>query len=222
MKPQKAPSDAIPRAVAARLSHYLRCLEELERQGVTTTSSRQLGKALGVTAAQVRKDLGYFGQFGFPGLGYKIVQLIPEIRRILGTDKLWRVGLVGVGSLGTALLRYKGFSNHGFRITAAFDSNPELAGTQVSGVSVHSITDLERVFASEGLELGIISVPAEAAQEVADLLVAAGAKGVFNFAPRRIVLPTSVPDVSVDLSVELERLSFLVSSLAAVMKEGGE
>ena len=211
MKRDKTPSQMIPRAAAGRLSHYLRCLEELHRQGAATTSSSQLGKALGVTAAQVRKDLGYFGQFGFPGLGYKTDQLIPEIRRILGTDKLWNVGLVGVGSLGTALLRYKGFSAHGFRIAAAFDSKPGLSGTRVSGVPVHPDSAIEKVFESEELELGILSVPFEAAQEVADRLVAAGVKGIFNFAPRRITLPQGVAYVSMDLSVELERLSFLVS-----------
>ncbi len=208
---RRGTSQIIPRAAAGRLSHYLRCLEELQRQGTTTTSSSQLGKALGVTAAQVRKDLGYFGQFGFPGLGYKTDQLIPEIRRILGTDKLWNVGLVGVGSLGTALLRYKGFSAHGFCIAAAFDSDPALSGTRVSGVPVHPPSAIESVFESEELELGILSVPSEAAQEVADRLVAAGVKGVFNFAPRRIILPKGVVYVSMDLSVELEQLSFLVS-----------
>lgn len=211
MRREKTPGDVIPRAAAGRLSHYLRCLEELQRQGVTTTSSSELGRSLGVTAAQVRKDLGYFGQFGFPGLGYKIDQLIPEVRRILGTDKLWRVGLVGVGSLGTALLRYKGFSSHGFLIAAAFDSNPELSGTRVAGVPVQPVSAIEDVFAAERLELAILTVPSRAAQDVADRLVAAGVKGIFNFAPRRIALPESVAYVSIDLSVELERLSFLVS-----------
>lgn len=211
MKREKTPGDVVPRAAAGRLSHYLRCLEELQRQGVNTTSSSELGRSLGVTAAQVRKDLGYFGQFGFPGLGYKIDQLIPEVRRILGTDKRWQVGLVGVGSLGTALLRYKGFSAHGFRIAAAFDSNPDLGGTLVSGVPVHPVSAIEEVFAAARLELGILTVPSGAAQEVADRLVAAGVKGIFNFAPQRVVLPDHVAYVSMDLSVELERLSFLVS-----------
>ena len=217
-KREKSTSPLIPRAAASRLSRYLRYLEELDRKGEATTSSHQLGEALGVTAAQVRKDLGYFGQFGFPGLGYKIAQLIPEIRRILGTDKPWNVALVGVGNLGNALLRYKGFFAHGFRIVALFDASEQLVGTEVAGLTVRSVADMSLHVDELDVELAILSVPAEAAQDVADRLVAAGIRGIFNFAPAMLTLPEEVGYVSIDLALELEQLSFVVSQKD---REGG-
>lgn len=208
---EKSVPPLIPKVAAGRISRYLRYLEDLETRGETTTSSRQLGAALGVTAAQVRKDLGYFGQFGFPGLGYKISNLIPEIRRILGTERSWNLVMVGIGNLGNALLRYKGFAAHGFRVVALFDSNPRLVGCTLEGLAVHPIKSIAEVVRAEGVELAILSAPASAAQEVADLLVAAGIRGIYNFAPVLLNLPDDVAYVSVDLSVELEQLAFLVS-----------
>jgi redox-sensing transcriptional repressor len=202
------PVPLIPRAAASRLSRYLRYLEELERKGEVTTSSQQLGAALGVTAAQVRKDLGYFGQFGYPGLGYKIAQLAPEIRRILGTDRVWNVALVGIGNLGTALLRYKGFAAHSFRIVALFDVSAQLVGRALEGLRIRPVSEVEAAVREEKVELAILSVPAAAAQEVAELLVRAGVRGVFNFAPVLLNLPEEVGYVSIDLALELEQLSF--------------
>lgn len=210
-KRDKQPGAVIPRVAASRLSRYLRHLEELERNGETTTSSQALGAALGVTAAQVRKDLGYFGQFGYPGLGYKIVQLIPEVRRILGTDKVWNVALIGVGNLGTALLRYKGFATHGFRIAALFDSNENLVGRSAEGIPVRHIDEISRVVPEETIELAILCVPGEAAQAVADRLVAAGIRGIFNFAPTVISVGEDLSYASIDLALELEQLSFAVT-----------
>jgi len=207
----RAASPWIPRVAAGRLSRYLRYLEELEARGEATTSSKQLGDALGVTAAQVRKDLGYFGQFGFPGLGYKISQLIPDIRRILGMERTWSVALVGIGNLGNALGRYKGFHAHGFRLSALFDANPRIVGRSVEGLKVHGTDQLERVIRDKGIELAIIAVPAAAAQAVAEQLVRAGIRGIYNFAPVRLSLPPEVAYVSIDLAVELEQLAFLVS-----------
>ena len=169
-----------------------------------------------MTAAQVRKDLGHFGQFGYPGIGYKSSQLIPEIRRILGTDRDWRVGLVGVGSLGTALLHYKGFGAHGFTTIAAFDNHPDLVGSTVGGVVVEDVARLPDVVRGKDIELGLICVPTAAAQEVADLLVGAGIRGVFIFAPCHVEVPYQVAYVSMDLAAELEQLAFLVSR-----REGG-
>jgi len=201
----------IPRVAANRLSRYLRHLEELSNRGKATTSSHELGKALGVTAAQVRKDLGYFGQFGFPGLGYKISNLIPEIKRILGTDRAWSAAMVGIGNLGNALLRYKGFQAHGFRISALFDINPKLVGRTLEGLTVEPVEQMERVVQDRAIELAILSVPASAAQEVADRLVRAGIRGIYNFAPVQLNLPEEIAYVSIDLAVELEQLAFLVS-----------
>ena len=210
---ERPPSSLIPRATAARLSLYLRYLESLERDGEETTSSRHLGDALGVTAAQVRKDLGYFGQFGFPGIGYRVAELSRVIRGILGTDRAWNVALVGIGNLGSALVRYRGFERQGFRIVALFDSNPRLVGQVLAGVEVHPLERLEDVVRDEKVRLGILAVPADAAQEVADRLVQAGIQGIFNFAPTVINLPENVEYVSIDLAVELEQLTFFVSRL---------
>lgn len=201
----------IPRVAAGRLSRYLRYLEELESRGETTTSSKQLGDALGVTAAQVRKDLGYFGQFGFPGLGYKISTIIPDLRRVLGMERSWNVALVGIGNLGNALSRYKGFQAHGFRLSALFDASPRIMGRTIEGLKVHATDQLERVIRDKGIELAILAVPAGVAQAVADQLVRAGIRGIYNFAPVRLSLPPDVSYVSIDLAVELEQLAFLVS-----------
>jgi redox-sensing transcriptional repressor len=204
-------SSLIPKVAASRLSKYLRYLEELSNRGETTTSSQQLGRALGVTAAQVRKDLGYFGQFGFPGLGYKISNLIPEIQRILGTNRTWNVAIVGTGNLGSALLRYKGFASHGFRIVALFDASTKIVGKTMEQLTVHPVEAMSTVLREKKVELAIVSVPAAAAQEVATRLVQAGVRGIFNFAPVRLSLPDDVAYVSTDLAVELEQLAFLVS-----------
>ena len=210
---ERDPQNVIPKAAAARLSLYLRHLESLRITGAATTSSKDLAKALGVTAAQVRKDLGYFGQFGFPGIGYKIENLIVEIRKILGTDRIWNVALVGLGNLGSALFRYRGFVRQGFRITAIFDKNPAVIGRQVEGLLVKHINELERTVSDADISLGIMAVPAESAQDVADCLVRAGISGIFNFAPAVLSLPANVAYVSIDLTVQLEQLSFHVKQL---------
>lgn len=210
---ERDPQNVIPKAAAARLSLYLRHLESLRITGAATTSSKDLAKALGVTAAQVRKDLGYFGQFGFPGIGYKIENLIVEIRKILGTDRIWNVALVGLGNLGSALFRYRGFVRQGFRITAIFDKNPAVIGRQVGGLLVKHINELERTVPDADISLGIMAVPAESAQDVADCLVRAGISGIFNFAPAVLSLPANVAYVSIDLTVQLEQLSFHVKQL---------
>lgn len=204
-------SSLIPKVTASRISRYLRYLEEIQGRGEATISSRELGAALGVTAARVRKDLGYFGQFGFPGLGYKISNLIPEIKRILGTDRFWNVALVGIGNLGTALLRYKGFLAHGFRIVCLFDANPLLIGRTVEDLLVHPVERIQDLVREKSIELAILSVPQAAAQEVANLLVTAGIRGIYNFAPVLLSPPEDVGYVSIDLAVELEQLAFLVS-----------
>jgi redox-sensing transcriptional repressor len=212
---EKESSPAIPKAAAGRLSLYLRYLESLLGRGVTTTSSQQLADGLGVTAAQVRKDLGYFGQFGYPGVGYRIDQLTAAIRGILGTDRTWKVAIVGIGNLGSALVQYRGFERQGFRICALFDNHPKVIGKRFGTLEVRSVAQVERVVREGGIELGIIAVPAERAQEVADLLVAAGIRGIFNFAPTVLDLPPGVGYVSIDLAVELEQLSFIVTQSAS-------
>jgi redox-sensing transcriptional repressor len=197
-----------------RLSLYLRRLEGLLREGTTKVSSSLLGEALGVTDAQVRKDLAYLGNLGHPGIGYAAPELITAIRRALGIDRDWGVALVGVGNLARALLRYHGFVERGFRIVALFDADPEKVGQRVEGLLVHPPEEMPAVIAATGAELGILSVPSSAAQEVADTLLAAGIRGLLNFTPQVLRLPAGVSLVSVDLTVQLEQLAFLVQLAA--------
>ena len=202
----------VPAVVVSRLSLYLRELQHLLRAGRSTVSSSQLGKLLGFTDAQVRKDLAYFGHFGHPGVGYRCEELVAEIRRILGTDRQWIVTMVGVGNMGRALLRYKGFAAQGFRIVAAFDVDPRVAGSKIEGVPVYSQERLSEIVKQEGIQLGMITVPAAQAQDVAERLVAAGIVGILNFAPVALSLPADVPLVGVDLTTELEQLAFAVAN----------
>src|SRR5437868_5791417 len=198
------------RASVGRLSLYLRHLEGLLRDGTPTVSSSQLGERLGVTDAQVRKDLAYLGHLGQPGIGYPTQDLIAALRHVLGVDRSWTIGLIGVGNLARALLRYRGFQQRGFRIVALFDVDPGKIGQQVDGLIIRPPEAMAEVIAATGAELGVVAVPSEAAQGVADALVAGGVRGVLNFAPVVLRLPSSVSLVSVDLTVQLEQLAFLV------------
>lgn len=200
----------LSRASVGRLSLYLRHLERFLREGSPKVSSNQLGEAVGVSDAQVRKDLAALGSLGHSGIGYPTQELIVTIRRTLGIDRTWKVALVGVGNLARALLRYRGFQQQGFRIVALFDADPAKIGQKVDGLEVHAPEQLTAVVAATGAELGILTVSAEAAQAVADQLVAAGVRGVLNFAPVVLRLPSRVSLVSVDLAVQLEQLAFLV------------
>jgi redox-sensing transcriptional repressor len=200
----------LSRASVARFSLYLRHLERFHGAGVRTVSSGQLGEALGITDAQVRKDLAYLGNLGHPGVGYPTQEVITALRRKLGIDREWTAVVVGVGNLARALLRYRGFHQQGFRIVGLFDSDPGKVGQQVDDLEVHSPEQMPAVVSATGAELGILTVPAEAAQAVADALVAAGIRGVLNFAPVVLRLPAHVSLVSVDLTVQLQQLAFLV------------
>lgn len=206
--------DNIPAPAVRRLSLYLRHLETLQPTDRQTVSSRQLGDALNLSDAQVRKDLAYFGQFGHPGVGYRVTELIHRVRRILGTDRTSDVLLVGVGNLGRALLSFHGFREKGFRLVAAFDNDPRKIGTAVSGtdgIRVQPTAAMPDVVHTHGIRLGIMAVPATAAQAVADEMVVAGVKGILNFAPVRINVARGVSVSTVDLAVHLEQLSFQFS-----------
>jgi redox-sensing transcriptional repressor len=209
------PELRVSRASAGRLSLYLRCLEGFHREGSQKVSSRQLGSALGVTDAQVRKDLASLGNLGQPGIGYTTSELMSAIRRILGVDRRWSVALVGVGNLARALLRYKGFGQQGFRIVALFDVDASKIGQKIDGLIVHCTDDLPKVISSTGAELGLLTVPSESAQAVADQLVAAGIRGLLNFAPTVLRLPSNVSCVPVDLAIQMEQLAFLVQMSTA-------
>ena len=209
--PRPDPS-VIPEAVVSRLSLYLRELQHLITDGKETISSSQLGRQLGFTDAQVRKDLAHFGHFGHPGIGYRCEELIGAIKIILGTDREWRVALVGVGNLGRALLGYRGFVQQGFRIEAAFDTDQAKVGSHIEGVEVCQLDRLGEVIEDRQIELGMVAVPASQAQEVADQMVAAGVGGIVNFAPVTLRVPAGVSIVGVDLARELEQVTFAVAN----------
>lgn len=204
------PLPSIPLPAVKRLSLYLREIEDLLELGRTTISSKQLGQTLSLTDAQVRKDLGYFGQFGQPGIGYSVAQLAAELRRLLGSDQVSNVCLVGVGNIGRALLDHAGFRRKGFHLVAAFDVSDSIVGQSVHGVTVHPMADLPRVVREQAVRFGVIAVPAPAAQSVCDALVRAGVSGILNFAPKRLQVPAHVSINSVDLAVQLEQLAFQV------------
>lgn len=212
-KPDEAAGELqVPKAVVSRLSLYLRELQHLVRDGHDTTSSTQLGRLLGFTDAQVRKDLAYFGQFGYPGIGYRCSELIDAIKGILGTKRPWPVAMVGLGNLGRALMGYRGFQQQGFQIVAAFDVDPAKIGKAVEGIQIFDLTDMKRVVKERGIRLAIIAVPGPEAQKVADALVAAAIEGILNFAPVTLNLPKQVQTIGVDLAIELEQLAFAVAN----------
>jgi redox-sensing transcriptional repressor len=191
-----------------RLSHYYRVLEEVEAEGKRLISSRRLAEREGITSAQVRKDLSYFGSFGRRGLGYNVAHLREEIRAILGLDRRWRVGVVGAGNLGTALIAYRGFTRQGFDVVAAFDHDAHRIGQKLGDLIVRDVAELPQASAELKLDLGVIATPVRAAQEVADALVAAGVRGILNLAPRKLFVPDHVTLRMVDMTVEFESLSF--------------
>src|SRR5437867_78745 len=191
--------ELIPNPAVRRLSLYLRQLEAFQRKERRTISSKQLGELLGLTDAQVRKDLAYFGQFGHPGIGYRVADLIARIKAILGTDRNWNVLLVGAGNLGNALLSYRGFSKKNFQIAAVFDNDPKKTGQMIGLDRKHEVLPIARlreIVTERDIQMAILSVPADVAQ-VANQLVAAGIKGILNFAPASLVVPETVALASV-------------------------
>ena len=206
----KYSSNEVPAAVVSRMSLYLRELQQLMNQDIKTISSTKLGGLLGVTDAQVRKDFAYFGQFGYPGIGYRCEELAAEIRGILGTNRTWPAAMVGVGNLGQALLGYGGFAGQGFSVRAAFDINENVVGSEVCGLHVHHIKDMRKIVEESAIQLAILAVPSAAAAAVAEQIVDSGITGVLNFAPVTLNLPKSVSVVGVDLAMELEQLAFAV------------
>ena len=203
--------ELIPNPAVRRLSLYLRQLEAFKRKDRRTISSKQLGESLGLTDAQVRKDLAYFGQFGHPGIGYRVADLIQQIRKILGTDKTWNVVLVGAGNLGRALSGYKGFEPKGFRLVAVFDNDPGKVGKRLGPFTIQALSQLQPAVQRDSVRLAILAVPADNAQDVADQVVAAGVRGLLNFAPVSINVPPQVAVSTVDVAVHLEQLSFQVN-----------
>jgi redox-sensing transcriptional repressor len=198
----------IPRKTIYRLSLYLRCLARLRENGIGTVSSEALAKAAGVKSTQLRKDLAYFGTFGTRGLGYDVAELSTRIADELGTSRLQPVILVGVGNLGLALLSYRGFEKEGFEIIAAFDAEPRRKRDKEIKQPLFGMDKLRDFVQTHGVKMAILTVPAAAAQEVANLLGNAGIAGILNFSPIVLSLPEEVMVNNVNLAIELENLSY--------------
>lgn len=198
----------VPAVTVPRLALYLRKLRELRSRGVERVSSKDLAEMIDLNAAQIRKDFSYFGEFGTRGVGYEVARLVDEISHCLGLDRSWNVVIVGAGLLGTALARYRGFSEQGFRLVAMFDSSATVIGASYGTGRVRSIADLEDFCSEERVDIGLVTVPAGEAEATVGRLAAAGVKAVLNFAPVRIHAREDVLVRQVDLSSELMSLSF--------------
>ncbi len=205
----------IPEVVINRLPVYARALSELAAQGETVVSSQALGELLDVTPAQIRKDLSYFGRFGKQGRGYNVNSLLTKLREILGIDRQWRLCLVGVGRLGQAIAEYGGFGPQGFEIVAAFDANPTVVGQQVGGVTIHHIEELDTFLGTARVDIGIVAVPAAAAQGVVDRLVEAGIRAILNYAPITAHVPRNVVIRHIDPVLAMQSMTFYIKRAEA-------
>src|SRR5262245_20796290 len=203
--------DQVSELTTNRLSVYLRCLNELDAAGVRTISSQALAEQFQLNAAQIRKDLAYFGEFGVRGIGYYVKELRRHLRQILGLDRGVRVAIMGAGNLGLALADYPGFREDGFEIVALFDTLREKIGRRSrGGVQIYDIRDFKRIVKREAIGIAVIAVPAGAAQPVVNTVVAAGVHAILNFSPGAIKVPRGVKLKSMDLTVSLESLSFFL------------
>lgn len=213
-------SGAIPPATANRLGLYLRELQHFLRGGTETVKSTTLGNRLGLSDSQIRRDLALFGEFGKRGVGYNVAGLVGALRKALGTDGQWNTILIGLGNLGNALVRYRGFQQQGFVLKAIFEAEAakfgaNLADTQVNGVPVYDVQRLEELLPGLNVQMAILAVPAQAAQGLVNRLAALGINGILNFAPVSLATPPGVQTVDVDLAVELQRLAFSVVNAAS-------
>ena len=202
----------IPDVVIDRLPVYARALALLEEEGREVVNSQELGGRLGVTPAQIRKDLSYFGRFGKQGRGYNVARLHQELRQILGLAREWPLVLVGVGQLGRAIIGYAGFSPQGFRIIEAFDADPKVIGTRLNDLSIKAIDSLPEVLRKRAAEIAIVAVPAASAQGVIDLLVANGVKAILNYAPIAAHAPPHVHIKDIDPVLALQSMTFYIKN----------
>ena len=198
----------VPEATVARLPLYLRSLLEVAGDGMATISSERLAELSGVNAAKVRKDLSYLGSYGTRGVGYDVEYLLFQMSRELGLTKDWHVVIAGLGNLGHALANYAGFTDRGFPVAALVDADPRVVGTEINGITVRHIDELQEIVADQAVSIGIIATPASAAQEVANQMIEAGVSSILNFAPTILSVPPEVSLRKVDLAVELQILSF--------------
>jgi len=202
----------IPDVVIDRLPIYARALGFLERSGREVVSSQELGAQLGVTPAQIRKDLSYFGRFGKQGRGYNVKRLLEELRQILGLERQWTMVVVGVGQLGRAILQYAGFAPQGFRIVEAFDSDPRVIGEKVNDLRVRPVGDLQKTLAMIHVDIGIVATPASTAQSVIDALVECDVKAILNYAPIAAHVPPNVHIKDIDPVLSLQSMTYYLKS----------
>ncbi len=199
----------IPTATITRLSIYSRYLEAMAQEGVKIVASDKLAQKCGINPAQIRKDLAYFGEFGIRGVGYFVKELLFEIKRILGLNKTWKMALVGIGNLGSALLAHQNFIRQGYEFAAVFDVDPAKVGRRLpSGQQIHHLDELEQVVKEKAIEIGVIATPASQAQAVAQRLIAAGIKAILNFAPTQLQVPEGLAVENVDFTVKLDNLAY--------------
>ncbi|HMN26661.1 MAG TPA: redox-sensing transcriptional repressor Rex [Caldilineaceae bacterium] len=214
------PSNEIPDIVIGRLPVYLRTLKMMVQQGQEVTSSQELGDLLGISSAQIRKDLSHFGEFGKQGTGYNIDYLCSQLEEILKVDCVWPVVLVGAGYLGHALTHYNGFENRGFRIVAVFDSSPQKIGQAVGQLLVQPVSEIASVVAAHKCQIGIIVVPATSGQQVADTLIQAGIKSILCYAPITLTVPKGIRVEYIDPVIQLQHMTFYLEKNC--IKEGSE
>jgi redox-sensing transcriptional repressor len=203
-----AGTQPVPDIVIGRLPIYLRALTHLLEEGLTITSSQQLGQRLGISSAQIRKDLAHFGEFGKQGLGYEIAHLREALRSILRVDRTWDMAVVGAGDLGRAIAQYGGFEGRGFRVACVFDSDPAIIGRRLGGFQIEDVAVLPERVQALGIKAAIIAVPAAAAQAVVDGLVRAGVQAILNYAPITVTAPPHVRVQYIDPLVHLQRMTY--------------
>lgn len=201
-------ADRIPDIIIGRLPVYLRALQRMAEKGINTTSSQELGEHVGISAAQIRKDISQFGEFGKQGTGYSIPFLIDKLREILKVDRIWDVALVGAGDVGHALAHYQGFLNRGFQITLVFDNDPAKIGQKTGEFIVEDTREMVEKISAAGVQVAMLSVPASAAQEATDQLVKAGVKAILNYAPININVPPDVQVQHIDPATHLQRMTY--------------
>jgi redox-sensing transcriptional repressor len=203
----------IPMATINRLSIYTRTLEELLEEEVDVISSERLAKQCAVNPAQIRKDLAYFGEFGVRGVGYRVTDLLSQIKEILGLNRPWNLGMVGVGNLGSALIRHANFIRHGYVFMAAFDVDPQKVGRRLpNGLVIRHLDEVDEVVKERDVHVGVITTPSSAAQSVANQLVLAGINGILNFAPIQIQVPNCCHVENVDFTIKLDSIAYHLSS----------
>jgi len=201
-------ADKIPDIIIGRLPVYLRALQRLSEKGMQTTSSQELGEIIGISAAQIRKDISQFGEFGKQGTGYSIPFLIERLRDILKVDRVWEVVIVGVGDIGHALARYNGFANRGFHVNMVFDNDPKKIGQKVGEYEISDLATMVEKIKQHKIKIAMLTVPATAAQEVADQLVKAGVKAILNYAPISLNVPGDVHVQYIDPVTHLQRMTY--------------